>query len=137
VEETEWFLFKCGLATFLSIELLDHGSNSFNDNKVALLQEIPDEIKRQDFANELLYQLHKIDQRIFGDSKWTDLFTIVDPTKIDINQLNLTNSFETFIICITKISRVLIEYSRFEEQIADYLHTRILYGTMQGKVTNL
>jgi hypothetical protein len=134
VEETEWFLFKCGLATFLCIELLAHGSNSSNDNKVDLLQEIPNEIKRQEFANELFYQLQKIDHQIFGDAKWTDLFTLVDPTKIDINQLNLTNSFETLIRCITKISKVIIDYSHFEEQIPDYLDKRISCGYMQGKI---
>jgi hypothetical protein len=94
--ETEWVLFKRGLATFLCIELLYHGPNSSNDNKIAFLQEIPDEIKRQEFANQLLYQLHKLDQPIFGDLKWIDLLAIVDPTKIQIGHLNLTNSFETF-----------------------------------------
>ncbi len=135
-KEEEWILFRHGLVMLLCIELLKDKSNSSNENKIIFLQQISDENQRQDMANELLHQLHKLDQPIFGNSNWTDLFTMVHPTKIDINQLNLTDSFKTLITCVTKVSKVLTDYSNFEENIADYLENRILNNCLQGKKTN-
>jgi hypothetical protein len=134
VNETEWLLFKSGLAILLCIELLHHKPKISNDNKVDFLLQISNEIIRQDIANELLDQLYKLDQSVFGDPNWTDIFTIMDPTKIKIEHLNLTDSLEAFIIGIIKISKVLSDYSHFEEQIAYYFENRVLHGCMQGKI---
>jgi hypothetical protein len=136
VNETEWILFGSGLTTLLCIELLQYKSNDLTENKIAFLQQIPDENRRQVIAYELLNQLQKLDQPIFGNSHWIDLFKLIDPTEIDVNQLNLTNSFEILIICITKISQVLPNNSSFENDIFDYLDNRIFNDCMQGKTTN-
>jgi hypothetical protein len=133
VNETEWILFGSGLITLLCIELLQYKSNDLTENKIAFLQQISDENQRQVMAYELLNQLQNSDQPLFGNSHWIDLFTMIDPTKIDANQLNLTNSFETFIICITKISQVLPNNSSFENEIADYLENRIVNHCIEGK----
>ena len=134
VNDVEWILFQRGLAMLVSIELLQYRSNGSNENKVVFLQQIPDETRRKLAAYKILSRLHKLNQPIFGDVNWTDLFTMIDPTKININHLNLTNSIETFIICITKISKVLIDSSTFEKDIDTYLENRILPNCIESKM---
>jgi hypothetical protein len=134
VNEKEWILFGSGLTTLLCIELLQYKSNTSNENHIAFLQQIPDENQRQIMAYELLNQLNKLGQPIVGNSYWIDLFTLIEPTKINVNQLNLTNSFEYFIICIIKISQVLKTNSDFEADITDYLENRILNNFIQSKI---
>jgi hypothetical protein len=135
VNKEEWISFRSGLTILLCIELLQYKSNDSNENQIAFLPQIPDGNQRQDMVYELLNQLNKLDQPIFGNSHWTDLFTLIEPTKINVNQLNLTNSFKTFIICMTKISQVLPNHSSFEVNVADYLESRIISNCIQGKVT--
>lgn len=134
VQEGAWALFDKGLALLMSIELLQYKSTDFNENKVIFLQEIPDQTRRQAVVNALLCRLIKIDQFVFGDVNWTDLFTMIDPAQIDINQLNLTNSFETLITCIRNISKVTIDYSQFQNHLGHYLDNRISKNSMEGKM---
>jgi hypothetical protein len=136
VNQEEWILFRRGLTILLCIELLQYKFNDSNENQISFLQQIPDENQRQIMAYELLDQLYKLDQPIVGNSHWTDLFTLINPTKIDVNQLNLIDSFETFIICIKKISQVLPNDSAFEVHIVDYLENRISNNYLQSKITN-
>ena len=136
MKEEEWILFHKGLATLLSIELLQCKFNSNNENKVIFLQQIPDERLRQVVANKLLNRLCKLGETICGDMNWTDLFEMVDPIRIDISHLNLTNSFETLIICITKISKVLRDYSTFENDFGRYLDERISKKSIESKMIN-
>lgn len=137
VVETEWPLFKSGFSKFWCFDLLTLTDrfSCFDKNRLDFLHQVSDEIQRQDIANELLYQLHKLEQPVYANSNWTDLFTIVDPHKIEINHLSLTNSFETFIICITKISKVFTDYVHFEKEITTYFENRVLDGYMQSKFT--
>jgi hypothetical protein len=133
VNDIEWILFQRGLAILVSIELLQYRSNDFNENKVIFLQQIPDPTRRKLAAYKTLSRLHKINLPIFNDVSWTDLFTMIDPTKIDINHLNLTNSIETFVTCISKISKVLIDSTTFEKDMDTYLENRILTNCIEGK----
>ena len=88
-------------------------------------QQISNEQQRQDIANHLLCQLHKLDQPIGGDTNWSVLFIIVDPVNIKITHLNLVDSFKAFITCIEVISTVLTNNTIFEEQIDDYFDDRL------------
>ena len=133
VSEEEWLLFHRSLAMLVSIELLQYKFNDSNENKVIFLQQIPDETRRQHAADKLLSRLCKLDESIFGDMSWTDLFTMIDPTKINISHLSLTNSIETFIACIAKISTVLPNSSTFEKGVDTYFENRILDNTIEGK----
>jgi hypothetical protein len=76
-----------------------------------------------------------MDLPIFSNFNWTDIFTIVDPNKIEINHLNLASSFEIFIICITKISKVLSNPNDFEKKMITYFDNRIYGDYMQGKIS--
>lgn len=136
VKEEMWMLFHKGLAILISIELLQYKTNDSNENKVIFLQEIPDQTRRRAVVNTLLNQLIKIEEVVFGDVSWIDLFTMIDPAQIDINQLNLTNSFETFIACIRNISKVIIDYSKFQNHLGHYLDNRFLKNSMEGKMIN-
>ncbi len=136
VEGSEWFLFSSGLATLSSFEILYQSVDSFNDNTLDFLHQISDEKQRQGIANELLLQLFTLEQPIFGNSNWPDLFTIVNPDTIEINHLNLAASFETFILCITKIARILNGPQHFEEQIVACFENRVLYNHLQSKLRN-
>lgn len=137
VNETEWILFHKGLAMLISIELLQYRSNDPNENKVIFLQQIPDEKRRQVVANTLLDQLYQWEQPIFGDVNWTDLFLMIDYTKINMKQVYLHNSFVTFIICITKLSSILTDSSVFQEQIENDLHDYLSSEWMRSKMIHL
>ncbi len=132
VNGSEWLLLKSGLTIILCFELLYHRLDC-SKNEFALLHEISDDKQRKDIANEILLQLFKFDKPILTNSSWIDLFTIIDPDKIDINYLNLAASFENFIMCITRISSVLINYRDFEGKIADYFDNCVSYDRLQGK----
>jgi hypothetical protein len=136
VEGSEWLLFSSGLATLSSFEILYHSVDNSNDNTLDFLHQISDEKQRQGIANELLFQLFTLEQPIFGNSNWTDLFTIVNPATIEINHLNLAASFETFILCITKIARILKGPQHFEEQIVTCFENRVHYNHLQSKLLN-
>lgn len=137
VNETERVLFHKGLATLMSIELLQYKSPGTNDNKVIFLQQISDEKYRQIIANTLLDQLYQLNQPIFGDINWTDLFLMIDSTKINIKHVYLHNSFVTFIISITKLSSILTDSSVFQEQIENDLHEYLSAEWMKSKMKNL
>ncbi len=120
---------KDGLAILSAFELFYQKLEHSNDNKLDYLHQISDEKLREDIANKILLQLSRLEQPIIANSNWTDLFTMVNPQEIKINYLNLAASFETLIISITKISRVLKDYHRFEKQLAtsafyDYLPSK-------------
>ena len=137
VETQEWILFQKGLAMLLCIEILQYKPDDRSrKHDVTFLQIIPD-MQRRAVADELIDRLHKLDYTIFGDPNWTDLFTITDPKKININQLNVINSFEVLIIALTKISQALEDCSTFEENIDTYLENRVLPCCIEGKVINL
>ena len=88
MDELEWVLFEGGLTMFLCIELLQYPLYSPNENKVTFLQQISDQNRREYVAYELLNRLQQLDQPIFGDSNWTDLFTMVDPPRCQSVELN-------------------------------------------------
>ena len=137
VNETEWILFHKGLAMLISIELLQYKTNNPNENKVIFLQQIPDEKQRHIVANTLLDQLYQLEQPILGDINWTDLFLMIDYTKINMKQVYLHSSFVTFIICITKLSSILTDSSGFQEQIENDLHGYLSSEWMRSKMINL
>ena len=134
VREEEWTLFYRGLAMLVSIELLQYKGNGSKENKVAFLRQIHDQTRRQIAANKLLSRLCKLKQIIIGDMSWTDLFMIVDPTKIDTNQLGLTDSIEVLITCISKISTVVDDSSAFEQHIERDLETYVFNKSMERRL---
>ena len=133
VRDEEWILFYRGLAVLISIELLQYRFNDANENKVILLQKIPDQARRRLAANKLFSRLDKLQESIYGDPNWTDLFTLVDPSEIHISHVNLANSIETVITCITKIAQVLLDTSTFESHLEHYLEERILVNTIESR----
>ena len=131
VQEEEWILFYRGLAMLISIELLQYQFNDANENKVIFLQEIPDQTRREDAANKLLSRLCKLGETIYGDTNWSDLFIMIDLTKTKINYSSLTNSLETFILCITKTSKGFTNYP-----ILTDLKLPNLNDSMEGMIMN-
>lgn len=134
VRDDEWILFSRGLVMLISIELLQYKSNHTNENKVIFLQRIPDQAQRRTVANKLLSRLCKLEEILYGDPNWTDLFTLVDPRIIHIDHMRLTKSIETFIICITKIAQVLPDTSTFEDALERHLEDRIGDNSIEGKI---
>ena len=132
VKENEQPLFKTGLVTLLCIELLYPKRSNFTENEIAFLQEMDDKNQSQDIAYRLLCQLHHLKFPIVGDSNWTEIFNIADPAKIDIKYLNLANSLETFIRCVSSISKVLLDCSQLQKQMRDYFEERISKGDIRG-----
>jgi hypothetical protein len=129
VNKSKWPLLKKGLGILFAFELLYQKLDHSDPNKLDFMYQISDEKLRQDIANEILLQLSSLDQPIIANSNWTDLFTMVDSQQIKIHHLNLAASFETLILCITKISEVLKDYHYFEKQLAipvfyDYLPSK-------------
>lgn len=133
VDKHEWSLFKNGLALLLSFELVYQQIDHLQPNTLILLYQINNQKQRQEIANELLQQLHKQQQPLSINSNWTDLFTLVDPEIINIKQLDLADTFESFISCITKISTVLQVHHQFEQDISDYFENRVFYNHLQSK----
>lgn len=134
VDDTEFILFERGLTTLLCIELLRNSPDDYTTDKFSFLQEISNEKQRQDLACKLLSKLYRLEHIIIGDTNWTDLFLMVSPKQIVINHLELTNSFQTFYICISKISRVLSHAHVFRNQINDFFENQVSKDRLQGKV---
>lgn len=133
-EEEEWILFYRGLAMLTSIELLQYKFNDANENKVIFLQEIPDPTRREVAANKLLSRLCKLGETIYGDTNWTDLFTMIDLTKSKINYFNLTNSLETAIMCITKASKGFTNYPTLAEHTEYNFENLISRDSTEGMI---
>ena len=133
VDKNEQPLFKIGLIILLCIELLYSKRPDSSENEVGFLQEIDDKNERQDIAYKLLCRLQESNFPIVGDSSWTEILTIVNPANIDIKYLNLANSLESFLRCISNICRVLSDSSHFQEQMNDYFEERISKDHIQGK----
>lgn len=134
VNENEQSLFKYGLITLLCIELVYEKRRKINENEIALLQEMFDKNQCEDIAYQLLCQLHRLNFPIVGDSNWTELFTMIDPAKIEIKYLDLVDSLEAFIQCMKHISKVLLEDNRFQRSIKDYFDQRISKKHIRGRL---
>lgn len=132
INESEWLLLQSGLATFSCFELLQRRLDNSN-NELTFLNEISDDKKRQDIAKEILLQLFKIDKPILVNPSWIELFLLINPDDIDIKYLTLAGSFEMFIMCITKISTKLTNYSDFEEKIDISFDNCVFFDSLQGK----
>lgn len=135
LDETEYTLFKCGLTTLLSIELLQNGDDDYKNDNLFFLQEISDKKRRQDLSYELLLKLFQLEHKIIGHANWTDLFLMVPPETIVINHLELTKSFQTFFLCMSKISRVLSDDNDFKDQITAFFEDQVSKDHLQGKIT--
>ena len=136
VTDTENTLFKRGLTTLLCIDLLQNTSTNDKRDKIFVLKQITDKKRAQAISHKLLRQLAQLEQIIIDDIScdWTDLFLLINPKLIDINQLKLTNSFQTLILCIIKISRQEHVNEVFESRISEFLEDQISNNRLQSKV---
>ena len=131
INQTEWNLFKTGLSILYVLEFLFDIVRE--ENKLDLFDKIVNKQQREDLAHGILEQLAQLDEAITSNNQWIDLFTIINPENIDIRHLNPINSFETFVLCITKISQIIKQSNLFEEQINDYLEDRIRLKHLKSK----
>lgn len=133
VNEPEQVLFKSGLATLLCIELLYSTDHNSNDNKLIFLCQISDVKQRQIIAHEILLQLYEFNEPIYANSTWTDLFTIVDPNMIKLQDIYIFDSFETYIMFITKVSPVYPDSNHFYSKITKQLKDLIYFKNLRSK----
>ena len=135
VNDQEQLLFGSGLAILLCIELLYSNYNDSDGTKLKFLFDMPDTKQRQDIANNLLEQLYELNLPIHASSTWTDLFTIVNPDKIKLQDMHLTNSFETYITIINKVLATHTDTKRFYNEIIDEFKKLIRNDHFRGKNT--
>lgn len=133
-DKNEGPLVKDGLITLLCIQLLYDKRDYRDENEVVFLQNLSDKNECQDIAEKLLCRLHQLSSPINGNSSWTEIFTIVDPAKIDIKYLDLANSLETFTRCISNISKVLLHSEDFQMKIKGYFEERISKDHIHSKL---
>lgn len=134
VDHTERQLVKNGLIALLCIQLL-YDERAYPDKtEIVFLRNVSDKNECQDIAEKLLDRLYQFGSPINGNSSWTEVFTILNPAKIDIHYLNLTNSLDTFTRCISNISKVLLHYEDFQTKIKDYFEERISKDHIHSKV---
>jgi len=136
VNEIEQVLFKSGLATLLCIELLYPTDHNSNDNKLIFLCQLSDVQQRQIIAHEILLQLYEFNEPIYANSTWTDLFTIVDPNMIKLQDTYIFDSFETYIMFITKVSAVHPDSDHFNRKITEELPRLIDFDKLRSKIHN-
>ena len=134
VDENERQLVKDGMITLLCIQLFYDKRDYPDETEIIFLQKMSDRNECQDIAEKLLYRLHQLSSPINGNSSWAEIFTIVDPAKIDIKYLDLANSLETFTRCISNISKVLSECEYFQMKIKGYFEERISKDHIHSKL---
>jgi hypothetical protein len=134
--EKEQVLFRDGLATLLCIELLYPSDDNSNDNKLIFLRQISDVKQRQIIADKILLQLYEFNEPIYTNSTWTDLFTFVNPNMIKLQDIYIFDSFESYIMFITKVSAVHPESDHFNKKITEELERLIYYDKLRSKIHN-
>jgi hypothetical protein len=106
-EENELSSFAAGLAILTSVVLFYAVPGDPINNEIDFLRHIHDEKRRRTIAHRILQQLYEINEPIYGNSSWTDLFLFVNSEMIDLNlNINLTDSLETYIAFLTKMYAV-------------------------------
>ena len=135
VKEDEQFLFRRGLSILICIELLyATTTNDSDENKVRFIENIYDEKQRQDIANEILLELYKLNEPIYANSTWLDLFTFVNPNMIKLQDMSLIDSFELYIMFITKVSSFYPDTNHFYSKITREFEIFTYHGDFQSKM---
>ena len=91
VSGKDWNSFRDGLVFYFSHELLSQAKDT-----IKYLEQMQVEELRMDLANCLLQRLDELQRPVLGVN-WTNLFNVVNPNVLSINQLSLTRSIETYI----------------------------------------
>ena len=131
INQTEWNLFKTGLSILYVLEFLFDIVRE--ENKLDLFDKIVNKQQREDLAHGILEQFALLDEAITSNNQWIDLFTMTNSEKIDIRHLNVANSFETFILCLTCISKVMIMSNNFKQKLTNYFENRIYFQNIESK----
>jgi hypothetical protein len=134
IYKDEQLLSRNGLATLLCIELFYATPDDPGDDKIRFICQISDEKKRQDIANDILTELYKFNEPIYANATWIDLFMMVNWNMIKLQEIYLINSFETYIMFITKVSAVYPNNNHFYNQIAAEFERLHYYNNLRGKL---
>lgn len=137
INRSEWDMMKLGFGLLCCFDLLFEKMDDVEANTLDLLVQISEKELREDLTYVILQQLSQLDKPIATSINWTNLFTLINPQKININHLNAACSFETFVLCIMKISKVMSMPNNFEEQIADYLENRVFFHHLKSKLSSV
>ena len=130
VKLEEWVLFRDGLVIYLCSELLSESSDTIN-----LVHQMQNEEYKRDLATTLLLKLEELQRPILA-LNWTSIFTLVDPTVLTLNSLQLTQSMETYITSLVQVLMAKEPDIKMSGQITDQFNELIRQERLPGKIKN-
>ena len=101
-------------------------------NTIQLIELIENEVWRRDLANLVLQQLAIFQLPVLA-TNWTDLFSFVDPAVIDLKQLGLARSIETYIELLLAVLPKTAGEMRLNERIIEHFDLMIYDDRLMGK----
>ena len=125
MEAKQWVLFTSGLATLMTIEILNNEDIDTDCDAISLLNQIPtDDKKQSQIADAFFEELMKLDIPI-SRTNWIDLLPFIDDQKLNLDCLHLATTYDQIILCLERVVPLYEINDNIRNDIARIFETKL------------